>query len=68
MEPLSNPVGVPLKASPPGDLLLLEPADDDVPGEGPRGALPDLAARRDRASAECENRGQYKYSSLFEYL
>lgn len=46
MEPLSNPVGAPLKASPPRDLLLLEPADDDVSGEGPSRALPDVTARR----------------------
>lgn len=60
MEPLSNPVGVPLKASPPRDLLLPEPADDDVSGEGPGRALPDVTARKDRASAACENKGQYK--------
>lgn len=60
MEPLSNPVGVPLKASPPRDLLLLEPANDDVSGEGPRRALPDAAASKDRAPAVYENRGLHK--------
>lgn len=48
MEPLSNPVGAPLKASSPRDLLLLEPADDDVSGEGPSRALPDVTVRKDR--------------------
>lgn len=51
MEPLSDPVGVPLKPSPPRDLLLLEPAHDDVAGQGPGRALPNPTARRDRASA-----------------
>lgn len=59
MEPLSNPVGAPLKASPPRDLLLLEPADDDVSGEGPSRALPDVTVPKTEYS-RVGKKGQHK--------